>query len=147
MDWKPALWILLACLLLPPALEAAEESLPGYQTALDGLVSEVTAPLGRLQADSGHKPVRVAVAGIREWLSGQRSAFCDRVEGDLAVKLKTETLVDLPEGSPLIDSLARLGGPAADLSQPASLQALAQDLHIDAVLIPLADTLDGKRMT
>src|SRR5882757_5076523 len=134
MGCKLPLGILLACLLLPATPWAAEESLPGYQAALGSLVSEVAAPLGRLQNDLGHKPVRVAVAGIREWLSGQRSAFCDRVEGDLAVKLKTETLVDLPEGSPLIDSLARLGGPAADLSQPASLQALAQDLHIDAVL-------------
>lgn len=102
-----------------------------YDKALGDLVESMGDTLVDLSRES---QTRMGVALFREQDSGQRSAFCARLENDLAKKIRDGTVFAVPDAYITHAALKQVSGYATDPSQPEAARSLGGLLKVDSLL-------------
>jgi len=123
-----------ACLSLCVTPLRADSSLPDYGECLDGFAGALVKPLADAQAQVGKHRLAVAIAGIREQGSGQRSLLCQKIEADLSAKLKTWTVMPVRSTTKTAQVLGTLDGQATDVTAPGTLLKLGKLLKADLIV-------------
>ena len=102
-----------------------------YDKALDGLIESMGKTLINLSHE--HKTL-MGVALFREQYSGQRSAFCGRLENDLAKKVRDDTIFSVPGSPGTQAALKELSGFATDPGLTQTAAALGGLMKVDCLL-------------